>query len=47
MMMSVEQLVEWLAGKAEGLGKNLPQCHSVHNKSYMTWPGLETRATVV
>jgi hypothetical protein len=42
MMMSVEQSVEWeLAGETQVLGKNLPQRHFVHNKSHMTWPGLE------
>jgi hypothetical protein len=41
-MMSVEQSVEWeLAGETEVLGKNLPQWHFLHHKSYMTWPGLE------
>jgi hypothetical protein len=41
-MVIVEHLVEWrLAGKAEVLEENLFQCHFVHHKSYMTWPGLE------
>jgi hypothetical protein len=35
-MMSVEQSVE-----TEVLEENLTQCHYVHHKSHMTWPGLE------
>jgi hypothetical protein len=42
MMVTVEQLVEWkLAGETEVLGENLPQCHFVHHKFYVTWPGIE------
>jgi hypothetical protein len=38
----IEQLVEWeLAGESEILGENLPWCHFVHHKSYMTWTGIE------
>jgi hypothetical protein len=34
--------VEWrLEGEKEVLGKNLPQCHYVHYKSHIAWPGLE------
>jgi hypothetical protein len=42
MMVSVEQMMEWrLAGETEVVGENLPQCHYVHHKSHMIWPGLE------
>jgi hypothetical protein len=42
MMIIVEQLVEWeLPGETEILGENLPQCHFVHHRSYMTRPDIE------
>jgi hypothetical protein len=48
IMMSVEQSVEWeLAGETEVVKENLPQCHFVHQKSRVTWPGLRTRATAI
>jgi hypothetical protein len=43
MVKSVAQLVGWeLTGETEALGENLPQCHFIHHKSHMTWPGLES-----
>jgi hypothetical protein len=40
VIMRVENLVErWLVGETEVLRENLLQCHFVHYKSHMTWPG--------
>jgi hypothetical protein len=40
--MGMEQSVEWeLAGETEALGENLPQCHFIHHKSHIAWPGNE------
>jgi hypothetical protein len=41
-MMSVEKSVEWeSAGETEVLEGNLSQRHFFHQKSYITWPGVE------
>jgi hypothetical protein len=32
-----------LAGENEVLGENMIQCSFFHNKSHVTWPGLEPR----
>jgi hypothetical protein len=37
MMMNLGRSVEWLAGEIEVLAENLPQCHFVDHRSYMTW----------
>jgi hypothetical protein len=34
-------------GKPKYSGKNLSQCHFVHNKSHMDWPQVRTRASAV
>jgi hypothetical protein len=42
VIMRMENLVQWwVAGETGELGKNLPQCHVVHHKSYMTWSGAK------
>jgi hypothetical protein len=42
MILNVEQSVEWeLARETEVPGENLSQCHFLHYKSHITWPGLE------
>jgi hypothetical protein len=35
VIMIMEKSVEWLAGKTEVLGGNLPQCRFAHNKPHM------------
>jgi hypothetical protein len=40
-MKNVEQSAEWLAGKTEVFGENLPQFRLVHHKSHMNWSELE------
>jgi hypothetical protein len=41
-LMNMEQLVEWeLTRETEVRGDNLLQCHVIHKKFHMTWPGIE------
>jgi hypothetical protein len=35
VIMIMEKMVEWLAGKTEVLGENLPQCRFIHHKPHM------------
>jgi hypothetical protein len=35
VIMTMEKLVEWLAGDIEVLGENPPQCRFVHHKPHM------------
>jgi hypothetical protein len=35
VIMIMEKSVEWLAGEAEVLGENLPQCRFVHHKPHI------------
>jgi hypothetical protein len=44
-MMSVEQLVEYVAWETEVLGEHLPQCHFVYHKSHMALPGIEINSS--
>jgi hypothetical protein len=38
--------MDWeLARETEVLGENLPQCHFIHRKSHMTWPGILPRTS--
>jgi hypothetical protein len=35
VIVTMEKLVEWLAGETEVLEENLPQCRFVHHKLHM------------
>jgi hypothetical protein len=47
MILSVKQLVEFLAGETEVLRENLAHCHFAHRKSHLTWARACTWATTV
>jgi hypothetical protein len=40
VIMTMEKLVEWLAGETQVTGENLPHCRFVHHKPHML-PGRE------
>jgi hypothetical protein len=39
-------LSEWVAREAGAFGTNLPQCASVHHRSYITWTGFDPGSKV-
>jgi hypothetical protein len=41
VIVTMENLVEWMGGETEVLGENLPRRHFVHHKSHLTRPGIE------
>jgi hypothetical protein len=47
IIINVEQSVECLAGEAEVLGENFPQCRFVHHKSHYDLTQARTQATTV
>jgi hypothetical protein len=40
VIVSMDNLVKWMAGETEVLGENLPQRHFVHHKSHLTRTNL-------
>jgi hypothetical protein len=41
VIVTMENLIEWIAGETEVLGEILPRRHFVHHKSHLTRPGIE------